>query len=126
MIFSSFTLQRSAISSVRASTGSYPWKTCAISSALLTKNWLVWNFMRLASVIDLPVWMQTITSCACGVVFAEVVAVVGGDQRNAEFLLQTEEVLVDALLLRQALVLDFEEEIAAAEDVLKLGGRARA
>ena len=51
------------------------------------------------------------------VVFAEVVAVIGRDHRQAEFLFQPEQVGVNAMLLLQALILDLEKEIVFAEDV---------
>ena len=57
-----------------------------------------------------------------GIVFAKVVAVVGRDHRHTEFMLQPEEVGVNALFLRQALVLNFEKEIAFAEDVVEVAG----
>ena len=55
LTFSSFRLQRSAIPTVRLTTCSAPLKTFFISSAVFTKNWLVANFIRLVSWIDLPV-----------------------------------------------------------------------
>ena len=59
-----------------------------------------------------------------GVVFAEVVAVVGGDERDVEVFFEAEEIGVDLLFELEALVLNFEEEVAAAEDVLVLRGSA--
>ena len=56
------------------------------------------------------------------IVFAEIVAVVGGDERDVEIFFQAEEIGVDFLFELQALVLNFEEEVAAAEDVLILAG----
>jgi hypothetical protein len=47
----------------------------------------------------------------------EIVAVVGGDERDAGFLGEADEVFVYALLDFKALVLNFEEEIAFAENV---------
>ena len=58
------------------------------------------------------------------IVFAEIVAVVGGDQRDVQLFFQAKEVGVDFLFQFQALVLDFEEEIAAAENVLILAWRS--
>ena len=57
-----------------------------------------------------------------GIVLTEIVAIVGRDQRDAEFLLQLHEVGLDARLLRQALVLNFEIEISFAENVAKGNG----
>ena len=54
------------------------------------------------------------------IVFAEIVAVVGGDQRNIQFFFQAEQVGMDLLFQFQSLVLDLQEEIAAAENVLVL------
>ncbi len=56
------------------------------------------------------------------VVFAEVVAVVGGDEGDVELFFHAEEVGVDFLFQFEALVLDFEEEVSAAEDFLVLAG----
>ena len=58
------------------------------------------------------------------VVLAEVVAVVGGDERDVEFALEAEEVVVDFLLELETLVLNLEKEIAATEDVLVLESRS--
>ncbi len=58
-----------------------------------------------------------------GIVFAKVVAVIGRDHRDAEFTLQPEEVVVDALFLRQTLILYLEEEIAGSEDVVERNRR---
>ena len=52
-----------------------------------------------------------------GVVFAEIVAVVGGDQRQAEIFFQLEQAGMDAVLQLQALVLNLEIEIIFAENV---------
>ncbi len=52
-----------------------------------------------------------------GVVFAEIVAVVGGDQRQAKIFFQLEEAGMDAVLLLQALILNLEKEIVFAENV---------
>ena len=60
-----------------------------------------------------------------GVVFAEVVAVVGGDERQAEIFFQLEQAGMDAVLHLRALILNLEKEIVLAEDVgERAGGRA--
>ena len=60
------------------------------------------------------------------VVLAEIVAVVGRDQRNAGFARERGEAGVDLLLLLQALVLQLKKEVALAENLLIfLGGRQR-
>ena len=56
------------------------------------------------------------------IVFAQIVAVVGGYQRNVQLFFQAEEVGMDLLFQLQALVLNFQKEIAPAEDVLVLAG----
>ena len=53
---------------------------------------------------------------------AQVVRVVGEHERNRELTLQPEEVGLDFLFFGQPLVLDFEVEVAFAEDVLVLAG----
>jgi len=58
-----------------------------------------------------------------GILTAEVVRIVGEYHGDVEFAFQPEERLVDLLFLLEALVLNFEIEISAAEDVLILGGR---
>ena len=55
------------------------------------------------------------------IVFAQIVAVVGRHQRNAEFVLHPEHVRVDLLFRFEPVVLDLEEEVALAEDVLISG-----
>ena len=57
-----------------------------------------------------------------GVVFAEIVAVVGRDHRQAEVFFQAKQVGVDAMLLLQALVLNLEKEVVRTENVA-VGGR---
>ena len=52
-----------------------------------------------------------------GVVLAEIVAVVGGDERKAEIFFQLEEAGMDFVFHRKALVLNLEIEIFFAEDV---------
>ena len=51
------------------------------------------------------------------VIFAEVVAVVSRDQRQTEILFELQQVRLNALLVGNALVLNFEIEITFAEDV---------
>ena len=51
------------------------------------------------------------------VFMVEIVAIIGGNDGDAGFLGEAEEFPVDALFDFEALVLDFEEEIAFAEDV---------
>src|SRR5260370_10175852 len=58
-----------------------------------------------------------------GVVFAEIMTVVGGDHRNPEFFFQPEEIGMDAVLHLQTLVLDLQKEIMFAEDVAILSRR---
>ncbi len=57
-----------------------------------------------------------------GVLFAEIVAVVGRDQRNAGVLAQAQQVGADLVLLLQALVLNLEEEILCAEELAEEAG----
>src|SRR5579862_8529267 len=52
-----------------------------------------------------------------GVVFAEVVTVVGRDQRQAEIFFQTEQIGVDAMFLLQALILNLKKEIVGTKNV---------
>ncbi len=56
------------------------------------------------------------------IVFAQVVAVVGGHQRDAELSLHLEAGRMDLLFQLQPLVLYFEEEVPLAENVLVLPG----
>src|ERR1700677_2862038 len=56
------------------------------------------------------------------VIFAKIVAVVGGDQRNIQFLFQPKEVRVDLFFELKSLVLDLQEKVAAAKNVLVLSG----
>ena len=53
---------------------------------------------------------------------AKIMRVVGGDQRDFELALQPEEIVLDLALGFEALVLNFEIEVALAEDVLVLEG----
>jgi hypothetical protein len=57
-----------------------------------------------------------------GIFAAEVMGVIGGDEGDREFALEAEEGFVDFLFVFEALVLDFEIEIAFAEDVFVLLG----
>ena len=57
-----------------------------------------------------------------GLVLADVVEVVGDDQRQADLGGEPEELLVEPALLRQAVVLELEEEAVLAEDVAVLAG----
>ncbi len=60
------------------------------------------------------------------VIFAQVVAVVGRDQRQAEILFQLEQAGMNAVLKFQALILNLKEEIVLAENVgVGSGRRAR-
>ena len=58
-----------------------------------------------------------------GVVAVRVVAVVGGEQRRADRARDAEQVDVDPVLLGQAVVLQLDEEVVAAEDLLEARGR---
>ena len=58
-----------------------------------------------------------------GVIFTEVVAVVGSDQWYAEIFFELEQARMDFVLHLKALVLNLEEEVLLAEDVRKRGGR---
>jgi hypothetical protein len=59
------------------------------------------------------------------VLVMEVVAIVGGDEGDASFLGETDELRVDALFDGEALILNFEVEIAFAENVTEaIGGIA--
>ena len=73
----------------------------AISSSLLTKNWLVSNFMRFVSCDRFAGLDAEHHVLRVRIVFAEVVAVVGSDHGDAEFLLQPEQIVVNALLFRR-------------------------
>ena len=69
--------------------------------------------------------MQSSTSCASDCSY-DVVQVVGGDERQAELRRQAAQLLVEPALLRQAVVLDLEEEVVRAEDVAVVAGDAPA
>ena len=58
-----------------------------------------------------------------GVVFVGVVQVVGGNQRDVQFLGQAQQVLGDPAFDVQAVVHELAEVVFLAEDVLELGGR---
>ncbi len=58
------------------------------------------------------------------VICGDVVAVVGGDQRDVEFALHLEERVADGLVRGEAVVLDFEEVVALAEEVFVEAGCA--
>ena len=55
---------------------------------------------------------------------AEVVRIVGQDEGDVQFLLETKQIRLDLALLFKALVLDLEVEVAATEDVLILRCRS--
>ena len=59
-----------------------------------------------------------------GVVGGDVVAVVGGDERDVEFALHLEERVADGFVGGEAVVLDFEEVVALAEEVFVEAGGA--
>ncbi len=58
------------------------------------------------------------------VVVADVVRVVGGDERDVEFALHLEELVADLLVGFEAVILDFEEEVVLAEHLGELAGGA--
>src|SRR5438270_4524622 len=57
------------------------------------------------------------------IVTADVMAVVGGDERNAKFFFQPQQVRTNLLLEREPLILNLEKEVVFAEDVAIGGGR---
>ena len=57
-----------------------------------------------------------------GLLLADVVQVVGDDQREADLRGEAEQLLVEPALLREAVVLELQEEAVLAEDVLVLAG----
>ena len=57
-----------------------------------------------------------------GLRLVHVVQVVGGHQRQAGLRRQAQQLLVEAALLRQAVVLELQEEVAGAEDVAVAAG----
>ena len=56
------------------------------------------------------------------IVLTEIVAVIGGHHRHGQFFFQAEEISMDAMLLRQSLVLDFQKEVVFAEDLPEISG----
>ena len=52
-----------------------------------------------------------------GIVFAEIVAVVGGHHGHAQLFFEAEKSRMDLVLLLQTLILNFKEEILFAENV---------
>jgi hypothetical protein len=61
-----------------------------------------------------------------GVFAGQIVRVVGGDQRDAGLLAKAEQVRQELLVEIEAVVLDLDEEIVLAEDVLVLVGETAA
>ena len=60
-----------------------------------------------------------------GIVFAQVMAVIGGHERQAEIFLELEEAGMDAVLHLQSLILNLEKEVLFAENIGECsGGRA--
>ena len=60
------------------------------------------------------------------IVFAKVMAVVGGYERNFKIFFQPKQVLLDAVLHLQALILDLEKEILFTKNIaVGSGGRPR-
>ena len=59
------------------------------------------------------------------VLLLQEVDVVGGHERDPRLPVDLEELAVHLALLGQALVLELEVEVALAEDVLELEGRAQ-
>ena len=57
-----------------------------------------------------------------GVLVVEIVAIVGGDERDAGFFRKANEFGIDALFDGQALVLNLQKEIAFTEDVAQAVG----
>ena len=61
-----------------------------------------------------------------GVVSGDVVAVVGGDKRDVELALHLEESFADSFVGGETVVLNFEEVVALAEEILvEAGGSFR-
>ena len=109
---------------VRESSAGWSGKIRAISSALFTKNWSESNLKR-SFVVDLGAGLDA-EHYVVGVrvLAAEIMRVVGDDEGDVEILLEAEEVVVDLVFGLEALVLNFEKEVAAAEDVLVLERRS--
>src|SRR5215469_11179816 len=59
-----------------------------------------------------------------GIVFAQIVAVIGRHQWKAEIFLQSKQAGMDAVLRLQALVLDLKKEILPAKNVSVSGSGA--
>ncbi len=57
-----------------------------------------------------------------GVVFTEIVAVVGGDERKAEIFFELEEAGMNLVLLGETLILNFKIEIFLTENIAKSSG----
>ena len=68
--------------------------------------------------------MHSSTSWASACALVHVVQVVRGHQRQPDLGCQAQELLVQAALLGQAVVLHLQEEVAGAEDVAVLAGQA--
>jgi hypothetical protein len=56
------------------------------------------------------------------IVVVQVVAIIGGDERNAGFFGQANELRVDTFFDGKALILNLQKEIALAEDVAQFVG----
>ena len=74
----------------------------------------------------LPVPTQSRTSWASDCVLADVVEVVGHDQREADLGREPEQLLVEPALVGHPVVLELEEEAVLAEDVAVLAGEVAA
>ena len=114
------------MSSVRVSTSGESLNTRYISSWSLDEE-LVAVELHAGGVVDRLAGLDAEHHVLrVGVVFAEIVAVVGGDQRQAEIFFQLEEAGMDAVLHLQALILNLEKEILFAENVgVRAGSGAR-
>ncbi len=67
--------------------------------------------------------MQTSTSWARASACGQVVAIVGGDQRNARLAREPHQLRIDAVLFLHPLVLELQEEVPFAENVAQIVGR---
>ena len=83
------------------------------------------NFMRFGVSRLLPVPDAEQDVVRLGLVLADVVEVVGDDQRQPGLGGEPEQLLVEPPLLGQAVVLELEEEAVLAEDVAVLAGDGR-
>jgi hypothetical protein len=116
LTFSSFTLQRWAISQVLSSESYFAEQLHHLRAGFqveircgpLHARRVAHGFARLYAEHDLV---------RAGVVAVEIVGVVGGDERNAGFPGEADYQREQALVLLHAVVLQFEEEVPAAEDV---------